>query len=973
MPDASSLPTPEQLRHLGLQSFTAIDLETTGIDPERESIIEWGAQRFVDGHLDNTFRTFVQPGKPVPPEIVQLTGITDHDVADAPDFAVAYRQFGEFWTPTPVVGHHVDFDMGFLKALTKRSLPHATPYPCKGKPVFDTSQFARFLLPSETGYGLGSLVKSHGIEHRQAHRALDDAVATGWLFLMLVKDSLELDFQTVATQLRFLEGSRHPLQRFLSKLGNYLAETELTRPITRMTIGAPETVEELEEQSLPTEAPGWEESDYRRIFGHGGEMSLAFPGFEERPQQAQMAVGAYQAFRDSKFLCVEAGTGTGKSLAYLAPALAWAAGGKMEKRRVIISTGTKNLQDQLCNKDLPELKRAMPFRFRTALLKGRSNYLCINRWKNVLADPAFRLLPEERVAALPLVRWSRETTTGDFSEVSAVRGPLAVSLRSKLASDSGVCPGSACRESRQCFLQRARRQAQKAHVVVVNHALLFADVSREGSVLGDYDRLIVDEAHKLEKSAVSHLGIEWSDVTLRRTLGRLYQGGRVERGLLPLLLQKLGKPNRGPLKRLQVEIQSLIDHAQTLNNLGKDFAVGFLRSIDAKVTSTETFGVRKRYQKGEYPWDRLQELAAEVIAQYQPVIEALKTILRLRDDVKEVFPFYTDDTAGELTSVRDAMAEDRENFQFLAHCDDSNWVTWYETSGPPERRFLRIQAAPLDVSGLIYSALWKQLRTGILTSATLAVGTSFDHLINTVGLAQVPEERRGALLLDSPFDLDRQMMILSPEYFPSPKNNQQYLDEVSRLVARLAATKRGTLVLFTSYQALNQVADTVRSYLEQKGITVLIQGKHGSPELLLQRFRNEKSSVLFGTDSFWEGIDVVGDALEVLIVTKLPFDVPTDPWIEARNEQITAQGKNAFMEYSVPEAVIRLRQGVGRLIRTRKDRGVVVVADSRMVHTRFGKIFQDALPTVTTVIQEHKQLTTIFNNFWEHEHDTITD
>ncbi len=349
VPDASSLPTPEQLRKLGLQSFTAIDLETTGIDPEREVIIEWGAQRFVDGQLDRAFQTFVQPGKPVPAEIVQLTSITDHDVADAPDFAEANRQFGEFWKSTPVVGHHFDFDLGFLKASTKRSLPHAAPYPCKGKPVYDTSQLVRVVLPSETGYGLGSLVKSRGIIHRKAHRALDDAVATGWLFLMLVKEALELDYQTVATQLRFLEGSRHPLQRFLSKLGNYLAETELTRPITRMTIGAPETVEELEEQALPTEAPDWKESDYRRIFGHGGEMSLAFPGFEERSQQAQMAVAAYQAFRDNRFLCVEAGTGTGKSLAYLAPALAWAASGKMEKRRVIISTGTKNLQDHLCN------------------------------------------------------------------------------------------------------------------------------------------------------------------------------------------------------------------------------------------------------------------------------------------------------------------------------------------------------------------------------------------------------------------------------------------------------------------------------------------------------------------------------------------------------------------------------------------------------------------------------------------------
>lgn len=949
---------------MGLQSFTSIDLETTGIDPEREFIIEWGAQRFLDGQLDGTFRTFVKPGKPLPAEIVQLTGITDHDVADAPDFIEAYRQFKEFWKPTPVVGHHVDFDMGFLKALTKRTLPDPATYPCKGKPLFDTSQLARMLLPSETGYGLGALVKSRGIELRQAHRALDDATATGWLFLTLVKDALELDYQTVATQLRFLEDTRHPLQRFLSKLVNYLAEAEVSRPITRMTVGAPETVEELEQQSLPAQAPNWKESDYQRIFGHGGEMSLAFPGFEERPQQAQMAVAAFQVFRDGNFLCVEAGTGTGKSLAYLAPALAWAAGSKMEKRRLIVSTGTKNLQDQLCNKDLPELKRTMPFQFRTALLKGRSNYLCINRWKNVLADPAFRLLPEERVAALPLVRWSRETSTGDFSEVSAVRGPLAISLKSKLASDSGVCPGSACKESRSCFLQRARRQAQKAHAVVVNHALLFADVSREGSVLGDYDRLIVDEAHKLEKSAVSHLGIEWSDIALRRTLGRLYLGGRVERGLLPLLLQKLGKPNRGPLKRLQVEIQSLIDNTQILSDLGKDFATNFLRLIDAEITTPNTFGIRKRYQKGDYPWNRLQDQVAEIIAQYQPLIEGLKTVLRLRDDVQETFSYYTDDMAGELTSVQDALVEDRDNFQFLAHCDDSNWVTWYETSGPQERRFLSIQAAPLDVSGLIHSALWKRLKTGILTSATLAVGTSFDHLINTVGLAQVPEERRRTLLLDSPFDLNRQMIILSPEYFPSPKNNQQYLDEVSRLVARVAVTKRGTLVLFTSYQALNQVAETVRSYLEQKGITMLIQGKHGSPELLLQRFRNEKSSVLLGTDSFWEGIDVVGDALEVLIVTKLPFDVPTDPWIEARNEQITAQGKNAFMEYSVPEAVIKLRQGVGRLIRTRKDRGVVVVADSRMVHTRFGKIFQDALPTTTTIIQENKQLTNIFNNFW---------
>jgi len=962
-PEADRLPTAGELKRLGLGSFTAIDVETTGLNPDTEQIIEWGAARFVDGRLESTFQRMVNPGKKLPQEITTLTGITDLDVKDAPSFAEVYQEFVQFWMPGVVVGHRVDFDLDFLKSSTKRLLLAKPSALFTEKLTFDTAQLARVLWHSETGYGLSSLIRSRKIKRQRAHRALEDATATGWLFLMLVKEALELDFQTVATFLRFLEGSPHPLARFFSKVGNVLAGQEMTKPIS-MRVSVPILEEEPEGEQLPRQAPSWGEKDFLRIFSQGGELSKVFSGFEERQQQATMAVAAHRSFRENRLLCVEAGTGTGKSLAYLAPALAWAAGKPGERRRVIVSTGTKNLQEQLFNKDLPDLKRVLPFRFRTALLKGRSNYICLNRWKGVLADPGFRLTPEERVAALPMVRWITGTHTGDMSEVSALQGATALYLKSKLGSDGGMCQGNACKENRNCFLQRARRQAHQAQVVVINHALLFSDVSNEGSVLGEYDRLIVDEAHRLEKAAVSHLGIEWSLLTLHRPLNRLYQGGRAERGILTQVKQAIGKPDEPSLIALQHEIQSAIVKLDELDSAGRQFARDFMKQVEPEKAQTPEFPIKKRYRKGEKPWNKIGELVVEVGKFYQNLIEVLGRVLELREKVKDQFPFYTEEMAGEIKSARDELIQDRENFLFLSGSDDPNWVTWYEISGAKENRWLKLQAAPLDVSGLINEALWKRLQTGILTSATLAVGESFEHLLKTVGLHLASKERVDTLLLDSPFQLDNQMAILAPSYFPSPKDGAKYVAEVSRLVESIAKIKRGTLVLFTSYQTLNEVARNIKPAMEQEGIALLVQGKDGPPEHLLRKFREDRSSILLGTDSFWEGIDVVGEALEILIVTRLPFDVPTDPWIEARSQQIDAQGGNAFRDFSVPEAVIRLRQGVGRLIRTRKDRGVVMITDSRMVSTRFGQTFVKALPTATKTMKDPHQMMTTFHRFW---------
>ena len=596
-PDIDELPTPEELKRLGLGVFTAIDVETTGLDPDTERVIEWGAARFVNGQLDGTFRSFVDPGKSLPAEITQLTGITEQDLKGAPDFAEVYHEFLQFWEPGAIVGHRVDFDLDFLKASIKRLFTERPSSVLKEKHVFDTAQLARVVWFSETGYGLSSLVRARKIQRQRAHRALEDATATGWLFLMLVKEALELDFQTVATFLRFLEGSAHPLARFFSKVGNVLAGQEIAKPITR-GISIPIPKEEAEGEPVLRQAPAWGEKDFQRIFSQGGEISQAFNGFEERPQQARMAVAVHRAFRENRFLCVEAGTGTGKSLAYLAPALAWAAGKPTERRRVIVSTGTKNLQEQLFNKDLPDLKRAMPYRFRTALLKGRSNYICINRWKGVLADPGFRLTPEERVAALPIIRWITETHTGDLSEVTALQGHTAVYLKSKLASDGGMCQGNACKENRQCFLQRARRRAHQAHLVVVNHALLFSDVSNEGSVLGEYDRLIVDEAHRLEKAAVSHLGIEWSNLTLRQPLNRLYQGGRGERGILTQMKNQFGKPDNPILLKFLHGVQSAIVKVDELDNAGREFSREFLRQAKPAGSRRRSSRRRSGIEKG---------------------------------------------------------------------------------------------------------------------------------------------------------------------------------------------------------------------------------------------------------------------------------------------------------------------------------------------------------------------------------------
>ncbi len=665
----------------------------------------------------------------------------------------------------------------------------------------------------------------------------------------------------------------------------------------------------------------------------GGAVARALPGYEARPGQIRMAQAVTKALNEPLHLIIEAGTGTGKSLAYLIPAVEFAIA---NGRRVVISTNTINLQEQLFFKDIPLLRRALPVEFRAAVLKGRSNYLCLRRWRSYLREGI--QTDADRLFAAKILIWLGETETGDRSELALDEHELARWL-THLAADTLHCTAQLCRDNRigRCFLSRARRRAEGAHLLVVNHALLLADQALESKVLPDYADLVLDEAHHLEDVATDQLGatIDQQELAffltaLSQPLGPGRYGGLVSR-VHATLIGAAGAPMRSQAGELSQPAHDAIDETRSAL---RDFFDALQRFVHA-ISDGPLFGERDirltpGLRNGE-PW-------GGVLEAWEPLRAALgrteSALGRLQDALE---PYQgssdlVDDAFADLAGARRQLTETSVHLSAIVDSPPAEDVCWVATRD----RGIALRSAPLEVGPLLQAQLFSQKDCVVLTSATLQVGGSFRHIRGRLGL-----EDAYTLTVPSPFDYRSQALLCVPRDLPEP-SSPAFAEAAHRTLLEICrATGGRTLILFTSNAALRAAHEYLRRSLP--GLLVLGQGIDGPRWLLLDRFRTTPSCVLLGTSSFWEGIDVVGEALSCLVIVKLPFNVPSDPVFAARSERF----EDPFFSYALPQAVLRLKQGFGRLIRSTTDRGVVVVLDSRLVTKRYGETFLRALPPAT--------------------------
>jgi len=656
------------------------------------------------------------------------------------------------------------------------------------------------------------------------------------------------------------------------------------------------------------------------ILGNDGSLARRLKNYEQRQQQLDMADAVADAIANSRHLLVEAGTGVGKSFGYLVPAILSLAKNQESKteskRRIVVSTHTISLQEQLMLKDLPLLNSVIPLEFSAVLGKGRHNYLSLRRLRMAREKKASLFSQIEADSQLDyLNEWARDPDGGSRSELE-VR--ISNSVWDEVRSDSGNCLGRNCPTYSECFYFRARQRLQHADILVVNHALFFSDLSLRQAgvkVLPDYDVVVFDEAHTLPDVASDHLGMSITMGQVEYTLNKLYSESQ----------------NKGLLVHFHSpEGQRLVIACRTL---AEDFFSDVLNWL-ARHQPQHTRNVSLRVRQ-----------AGIVANSLSPKMEQLaKLIRKLAEDIND---------AGErlnLVSAADrlgAMATQLEAWRLQEMKESVYWIE--ATANRYNKTRVQLSAAPLDIGPILRNWLFDKTKTCVLTSATLATGRgSFDFFQNRIGLTD-PNK----LMLGSPFDYRAQAKLVLVNDMTSPADHRDTHERqcIELIPKYLSLTDGHAFVLFTSYQFLNRAVRELTPWLVEQGLAIYCQDNESSRTDLLERFKRQPRGVLFGTDSFWQGVDVPGSALQNVIITKLPFSVPDKPLLQARLEAIEQAGRNSFREYQLPEAVIKFKQGFGRLIRTKDDRGIVVVLDPRIQSKPYGKTFIDSLPNCQVVIE----------------------
>ncbi len=918
-------------------TMVAIDVEATGLSDIDDEVIEVAAVRFRGLTEVDHYTTLVKPSVAIPFKISRITNITDEMVADKPTFAEVRAQLKAFIGDDPVLGHSVDFDVRMLAGSGLRLK----------QPAIDTFELATLVTPNAGSFKLTDLVKKLGVtvqDDGDAHRALYDARLAQRLFCRLYELLIDNDMALIEEVLRITRTLPNwPLRPIFAQALSDVAKASFGK-------NKPRRVRSLDDY-IPLEPTNSStpirNTTIEKIFSTKGVLGRMFPGYEQREPQVTMSTAVAEAFNTGDHLIVEAGTGTGKGLAYLVPSALHA----LERgQRVVLTTHTINLQDQLFFKDIPALTKIFDAEraagntqipdidLQSALLKGRSNYLCMRRLDE--AKVIGGTTDDDTKSLLKVAMWATKTDAGDRNEIALFDREMVTWNRLHAGFD--MCNGPACAYFDQCWFFLARRQAEAAHLVVVNHALLLIDMVMESPILPPYDHVVIDEAHNLEDVATDQFGwrLDYSDV-ITFFDSMIHEGGQMQaEGLLlrlPTFLKgsTAGRDVSEQMARIVERTNPYIERARAqIRELFDLMSIVMLQEAETNSYDTRLriTAATRRLSK----WQPILPAWENVALSFRSIALQLNDLTQLVDALADANIVDYEALASQTKSLNRFVMDFNANMAGFIHGEDANLITWMLQAR--NRDELQLAIAPLEVASLLRERLFDKKKSVILTSATLSVNNRFDYVQKRLG---VDTDRQ--IQLDSPYDYEDQVLLYLPQDMPEPKDfeYQQILEQA--IVDTAIAASGRTLVLFTSTSALRATYNAVYEKLAEQGINLLGQNMDGSRKLILERFKTEPRSVLFGTSSFWEGVDVVGDALSALIITKLPFAVPSDPIYAARAEQFT----DAFNEYSLPQSILKFKQGFGRLVRAKDDRGIVIALDRRLTSKKYGQQFLQSLPATT--------------------------
>lgn len=919
------------LRHLDLQTFVAFDFETTGLDPQLDRIIEFAAIRYKEGEIVNRYDTLVNPQIPIPSNITNITGITSEMVADSPREEDIITDIFEFLGNDPIVAHNIDFDYNFLKALKERySLENVEI----SNPLFDTLVLAQTFLYFLPNHRLGTVAEYFSVPPGGgSHRALADTENVGILFLNLILEACSYSLSVIQKILATIQNFDVPNKELFINIANLLvSEQKLKHSLVKSSIQKPEFNNFFQYHGNSTVIPEKAED----IFGKDGTFAATFKSndYEVRPYQIEYSDFILKSLENGVIGVAEAGAGLGKSLAYLYPALKISL--EKEEGPSVISCHTKHLQDQLFYQELPKLAQALDVSFSATMMKGRQNYLCKTRLDWVIADARSMLSKYEVLSILPVIVWLQSTKTGDFSECAGFLNRRPGRVKSMICSDVGFCTRQICKNNHGCFVGSLRLKNQQADLIVINQALLLSEIQNPG-ILPPFHRVIVDEAHNLVKVGYSQYQktvdrqLIWDSLSLVNPASKVSQR-------LKKQIEVVGQMEDSLLKQypdFQTSIESLlIKSKQLFDEMSKLFS----RSFDPNVTYEQ----KLKYKDFEKQFKGVRSLITELIHSIKSGIDQLTMILKKLDQLGE--KKVSKDLPVSLRSVEESMEEILTTLMETTINERDDWVYWLSGRYFNDELLISLNAVPIDIGSELLKDIFKPMESVIITSATLKTGKQFDYLISRMGLTENDDLNIQTQVFPSPFYYDEQC-----EYYqyagPLLPTSDDFPGFICDLVTLLNQRwKKRIMVLFTSRKMIGKCYDE----FEHRGLTgkfnLFVQLPPASRNQLLTGFKKSPDGILFGTDSFWEGVDLPKELLEVLIITKLPFDVPNEPIVKAYGELIQNRGGNSFFDFGVPEAAIRLRQGFGRLIRTSFDEGVYINLDSRVINKRYGRLFSEVIP-----------------------------
>ncbi|ASK63360.1 ATP-dependent helicase DinG [Virgibacillus phasianinus] len=909
-----------------MNRYVVIDLETTGHSPSTsDKIIEAGIVVIEDDQIIEEFATFLNPNKPIPSFISNLTGITDDDVKDAPDFSEKADEIIALFKDSYLIAHNVPFDLGFLNA----ELINHNRKPLKN-PVIDTVELSRILFPKAHSYKLGQLAEYMEIQHVDPHRALSDAYVTALLFISLKQKLQSLPIETIDHLLRLEKNLKSDIHELLFARSEALAfSTEERQDITSYNGLAFKKIH-VEQIEKPISKPSF--GDFLdSIYELDGSMDNLMDHYEKRTGQRSMSEEIYDAFQGKKHALIEAETGTGKSLAYLIPAAYEAV---IKKKRIVVSTYTTQLQSQLLDSEIPLVKRLIPFNFKTALLKGRQHYISLEKFEKELMDDTNDNYDIALTKAMILV-WLTETDHGDFEEIQLpTKGYL---FNKRISAETEGVYDQTSLWSTKSFYQKARKNAQQADIIITNHALLCTDMSNDYQFIPSYQKAIIDEAHHIEETVSKHYGLKLDYTNFQYTLNNI------------------GATNDGNWLARTIGNHSIhIPEWDETFSLTKYEIDDLFRMLFQFVTEqnrhqkavSDVGRIQYRFDSGKEElkdWQTIKEMATRLTFYLRDLIHLLTYTEQQLVQSEALDKSQQDEFVLTIQSLQSFI--DRIEHLFLVD-DLSQHVKWIEIEANGAKNAAYLYSEPIEVSSLLSNDLFKEKDSIVLTSATLTMKQSFSFIKKRLG---IPEDRLLTNKIESPFSYQNQVQFLVPNDFPDVKgkNVDDFIYSTCEAILSLAEITKGRmLVLFTSYDMLKRSYYLLKETLDTQYMLIAQGISSGSRSRLKKNFINFDKAILLGTSSFWEGVDIPGEDLSCLIIVRLPFQPPNHPVYEAKASALKEQGKNAFFELSLPNAVIRFKQGFGRLIRSSNDRGIVFVCDARIMKARYSNYFTESIPNV---------------------------